>query len=237
LAFVIISAGLIALRSAAEVLVDWFWFSALGYPEVFWTVLRAKVALFLAVIAASFIVLWLNGFVAYRLAERHRRLSPVVTPWGSTGNPTLAAFLARRSWRIPWRSLVAGGALVLAALVALGEASNWAAALRFIRQAPYGKTDPLFGKDIGFYLFSLPAYVELKNWMLLTLALSVLVAGAIYWARGDLAPEKRPPATPWVIAHGSVLLGLFFAVKAWSYWLDRYLLLYGRRFWRSSDLP
>jgi uncharacterized protein len=227
LAFVIISAGLIALRSAAEVLVDWFWFSALGYPEVFWTVLRAKVALFLAVIAASFIVLWLNGFVAYRLAERHRRLSPVVTPWGSTGNPTLAAFLARRSWRIPWRSLVAGGALVLAALVALGEASNWAAALRFIRQAPYGKTDPLFGKDIGFYLFSLPAYVELKNWMLLTLALSVLVAGAIYWARGDLAPEKRPPATPWVIAHGSVLLGLFFAVKAWSYWLDRYLLLYG----------
>ena len=227
LAFVIISAGLVALRSAAEVLVDWFWFSALGYPEVFWTVLRAKVALFLAVIAASFIVLWLNGFVAYRLAERHRRLSPVVSPWGSTGNPTLAAFLARRSWWIPWRSLVAGGALVLAALVALGEASNWDAALRFIRQAPYGEADPLFGKDIGFYLFSLPAYVELKNWMLLTLALSVLVAGAVYWARGDLAPEKRPPATPWVIAHGSVLLGLFFAVKAWSYWLDRYLLLYG----------
>lgn len=118
LAFVIISAGLIALRSAAEVLVDWFWFSALGYPEVFWTVLRAKVALFLAVIAASFIVLWLNGFVAYRLAERHRRLSPVVSPSGSTGNPTLAAFLARRSWRIPWRSLVAGGTLVLAALAA-----------------------------------------------------------------------------------------------------------------------
>ena len=29
------------------------------------------------------------------------------------------------------------------------------------------------------------------------------------------------------IAHGSALLGLFFAVKAWSYGLDRYLLLYG----------
>ena len=28
-------------------------------------------------------------------------------------------------------------------------------------------------------------------------------------------------------AHGSVLLGLFFAVKAWSYGLDRFLLLYG----------
>ena len=100
-------------------------------------------------------------------------------------------------------------------------------ALRFIRQAPYGQSDPLYGKDIGFYLFSLPAYVALKNWMLLTLALCALVAGAVYWAHGDLTLEKRPPASPWVIAHGSALLGLFFAVKAWSYWLDRYLLLYG----------
>ena len=122
---------------------------------------------------------------------------------------------------------MAGGALILAALIALGEANNWDVALRFIRQAPFGQSDPLFTMDIGFYLFSLPAYVELKNWMLLTLALSGLVAGAVYWAHGDLAPEKRPPAAPWVIAHGSALLGLFFAVKAWSYWLDRYLLLYG----------
>ena len=131
------------------------------------------------------------------------------------------------SQRLPWRSLVSGGALVLAALVALGETDNWDVALRFIRQAPYGQSDPLYGKDIGFYLFSLPAYVALKNWMLLTLVLCALVAGAVYWAHGDLTLEKRPPASPWVIAHGSALLGLFFAVKAWSYWLDRYLLLYG----------
>jgi uncharacterized membrane protein (UPF0182 family) len=76
-----------------------------------------------------------------------------------------------------------GGALVLAALVALGETYNWDVILRFIRQAPYGQSDPLYGKDIGFYLFSLPAYVALKNWMLLTLALCALVAGAVYWVR------------------------------------------------------
>ena len=116
---------------------------------------------------------------------------------------------------------------LLAALIALGEAGNWDVALRFIRQAPYGQSDPLYGKDIGFYLFSLPAYVALKNWMLLTLALGALVAGALYWAHGDLTLDKRPSASPWVIAHGSALLGLFFAVKAWSYWLDRFLLLYG----------
>ena len=100
-------------------------------------------------------------------------------------------------------------------------------ALRFIRQAPYGQSDPLYGKDIGFYLFSLPAYVALKNWMLLTLVLSALVAGAVYWAHGDITLDKHRSASPWVIAHGSALLGLFFTVKAWSYWLDRFLLLYG----------
>ena len=226
-AMIIIAACLIVIRYTADCLVDWLWFSDVRYPDVFWTILGAKVALFLAVFAASAILLWLNGSLAYRLAERQRHLPAVVSPWQSIGDQTLTALLARLSQRLPWRSLVAGGALVLAALVALGETVNWDVALRFIGQAPYGQSDPLFGKDIGFYLFSLPAYVALKNWMLLTLALCALVAGAVYWAFGDLTLEKRPPATPWVIAHGSALLGLFFAVKAWSYWLDRYLLLYG----------
>ena len=51
------------------------------------------------------------------------------------------------------------------------ETGNWDLILRFIYQVPYGQNDPLFGKDIGFYLFSLPAYVALKNWMLLMLLL------------------------------------------------------------------
>jgi uncharacterized membrane protein (UPF0182 family) len=224
---IIIAACVIVIRYTADCLVDWLWFSDVRYPDVFWTILGAKVALFLAVFAASSILLWLNGYLAYRLAERQRHLPAVVSPWQSIGDQTLTALLARLSQHLPWRFLVLGGALVLAALVALGETYNWDVILRFIRQAPYGQSDPLYGKDIGFYLFSLPAYVALKNWMLLTLALCALVAGAVYWAHGDLTLEKRPPATPWVVAHGSALLGLFFAVKAWSYWLDRYLLLYG----------
>ena len=226
-AMIIIAACLIVIRYTADCLVDWLWFSDVRYPDVFWTILGAKVALFLAVFAASAILLWLNGSLAYRLAERQRYLPAVVSPWRSIGDQTLTALLARLSQHLPWRFLVLGGALVLAALVALGETYNWDVILRFIRQAPYRQSDPLYGKDIGFYLFSLPAYVALKNWMLLTLALCALVAGAVYWAHGDLTIEERPPASPWVIAHGSALLGLFFVVKAWSYWLDRYLLLYG----------
>src|SRR5712672_4056634 len=64
--------------------------------------------------------------------------------------------------------------------------------------------------------------------MLLTLFLSALFAGAVYWVHGDIEYDaQRRSMSPTAIAHGSVLLGCFFAVKAWSYGLDRYLLLYG----------
>ncbi|MGO9174264.1 MAG: UPF0182 family protein [Rhodomicrobium sp.] len=225
-AVIVIAGFLVALSVAAGVAVDWLWFSAIGYLDVFLTILGAKIVLFLAVLGASAILLWLNASLAHRLAKRQGRLSPAVSPWGPAGDQTLAELLASLSQSLPWRSLIAGGALVIAALIALGEAGNWDVVLRFIRQTPYGQSDPLFGKDIGFYLFSLPAYAVLKHWMMLTLALSALAAGAVYWVHGDLTPGKRLSAPSWVIAHGSALLGLFFAVKAWSYWLDRFLLLY-----------
>jgi uncharacterized membrane protein (UPF0182 family) len=129
--------------------------------------------------------------------------------------------------RLPWPLVIAGGAGLLAVLVAWGEIHNWGVFLQFLYQVPYGANDPLYDKDIGFYLFALPAYVVIKNWMLLTLLLSALFAGAIYWVHGHIEYDaQRRSMSPTAISHGSVLLGFFFVVKAWSYGLDRYLLLY-----------
>ncbi|WP_253075723.1 UPF0182 family protein [Bradyrhizobium sp. 155] len=117
---------------------------------------------------------------------------------------------------------------MLALLVAAAEVGNWGVLLRFVYQVPYGADDPLYNKDIGFYLFSLPAYILIKNWTMLALVLSALFAAVIYWVHGDIEYDSHRRSMPsTVIAHGSALLGLLFAVKAWSYGLDRYLLLYG----------
>src|SRR3954447_14302649 len=63
--------------------------------------------------------------------------------------------------------------------------------------------------------------------MPLVLDLSVAVAAAVYWAHGDIELAKgRQGISSAAIVHGSVLLGLFFVVMAWSYDLDRFLLLY-----------
>ncbi len=231
-AVIVIVACLIALGLVSDFLVDWLWFSAVGYFDVFWTILGAKAVLFVAVFAVSTVALWVNGALASRFARR-------LWPWlpaavggrsasGRTLPETLSELFGPAYSRLPWRFVVAGVAVILGTLIAAVEAGNWDVALRFVYQAPYGLSDPLYGKDIGFYLFSLPAYVALKNWALTTLVLSAFVAGAVYWAHGDIMLEGgRRWMSSAAVTHGSALLGLFFAVKAWSYGLDRFLLLYG----------
>src|SRR5580692_9015976 len=227
-AVIVIVACLIVLGLASSFLVDWAWFSAVRYLGVFWTILGGKAALFFAVFAASAVLLGVNGFLAYRFARRRGHVHRVDFEQIARGVQTLPELLGLMGQRLPWRLLIAGVAVVLGILFAAGEVGNWGVLLRYVYQVPYGLSDPQYGKDIGFYLFSLPAYVALKNWLLLMLVLSFLIAGVVYWVHGDIEfDEQRRSISAAAIAHGSALLGLFFAVKAWSYGLDRYLLLYG----------
>ena len=73
---------------------------------------------------------------------------------------------------------------------------------------PNSTNDPLYDKDIGFYLFALPAYVVIENSMLLTLLLSGLTPGAISGstATSSTTPERQS-MSPTAMAHGSVIFG------------------------------
>src|SRR6202048_5004400 len=228
IALVFFAAGLILLGSTVDFIVDWLWFSAIGYLSVFWTVIVAKAEVFLAVFLATAIVLWINGAVALRWARASRIDRRIDLIWRGTGTATLPDILDFMRDRLRWPPVIAGSAIGLATLVAWGELHNWPVFLGFLYQVPFGASDPLYGKDIGFYLFTLPAYVAVKNWMLITVLLSAALAGAVYWVHAHIEYHAhRRWISPAAIAHGSVLLGLFFAVQAWSYGLDRFLLLYG----------
>ena len=155
-------------------MVDWAWFTTIGYVGVFWTVFATKVVLF----AAAFVGIGLasvgerNAGVAVCLAAT-TSASGGARPGlpdgpGIAGAPT--ELLGPASPRLPWRLIILAVALVIGLLIAIGETGKWDLILRFIYQVPYGQNDPLFDKDIGFYLFSLPVYIALKNWMLLILS-------------------------------------------------------------------
>src|SRR5258708_10050628 len=235
--------GLIVLGRAGDPLVDWLWFSSIGYVGVFWTIYATRAVLFLSVLVLSAGTLWLSGGLALRFA-RGPALWPArpvasgpssppsyrpFTGYGlGQGRPqTSLGLLGYATSHVPWRLLVAGAAVLLGLLIAFIELSNWDVVLRFLYQVPYGESDPVFGKDIGFYLFSLPAYIALKNWLLLLVVSSAALAGGVYWVQGDIELDKPPRGlSPAPLTHPSVLLALYFAVKAWSYGLDRFLLLY-----------
>jgi uncharacterized membrane protein (UPF0182 family) len=217
---------LFALGRIGSVVVDWAWFSSIGYVDVFWTAFITKAALFVLVFTVSSLLLWANAILAVRFASETRlpglaAFDPLATVRALPGPPRLALSA------LMWRLLILAVSLVLALFIAMGETSRWGLILRFIYQAPFGQNDPLFDKDIGFYLFSLPLYVALKNWLLWILLLAMLMVGAIYFAHGDIRFDARPwRFSSAAIAHGSALLGLYFAVQAWAYALDRYLTLY-----------
>ncbi|HUB47708.1 MAG TPA: UPF0182 family protein [Acetobacteraceae bacterium] len=222
---------LIVLGRTSGLAIDWAWFSSIGHVDVFWTILFARLGLFAGVFVVSALVLWVNGAFALRLAAwRGLRLSAAFDP-GTTSVPALpgtpAGLFRPVAPQLPWRLILGGVALALGVLIAVAESGQWQLVLRYLFQMPYGKTDPMFGRDMGFYLFSLPAWIALNDWMFWVLVLSAAIAGGVYFVHGDIDLDHFPfRFSPTVIAHGSALLGLLFAVKAWRYFLDRYLLLY-----------
>jgi hypothetical protein len=69
---IIFSICLILLGVIENLLVDWLWFSAIGYFSVFWTTILAEAEVFTGVFAATAIILWVNG-----LQERRRKPSNI----------------------------------------------------------------------------------------------------------------------------------------------------------------
>ncbi|WGS28997.1 UPF0182 family protein [Bradyrhizobium sp. ISRA464] len=227
IAAIVIVSSLILLSLASDFLVDWLWFASIGYLQVFWITIGAQAVVLAAIWTATALILWVNGWLAVRLAGK--RSAHLAAVWMSqTAGSAPPDPLAPLRDRLRWPPIVAGAAALLALLVAAAEVGNWSVFLRFLYQVPFGADDPLYSKDLGFYLFSLPAYILIKNWVILTLVLGALLAGTIYWVQGEIEySAQRRSMSSAAIAHGSALLGLLFMVKAWSYGLDRYLLLYG----------
>ncbi|HTI18010.1 MAG TPA: UPF0182 family protein [Trinickia sp.] len=213
IAIAILIACLIAVGRMVGLIVEGLWFASLDQAEVFWTVLTARAALFVAVFTVSAGALWLSGYLSYLYAGRGSNVVTIVD---------------ERLLRAPWFLSITSAAILLALLIAIGGTPNWDTALRFVYQVPYGKRDPVFGYDIGFYLFSLPVFVALKNGLILLIFCCAALAGVVFVVRADIVlGQGAIRFSRAAVAHASALLGIYFALKACSYWLDRFLLLYG----------
>ncbi len=216
---------LLSASTLSDIVVDWLWFNTLGFGAVFFTIWRAKIAAFAAAAGISSALLAFNGLLAVRAADapRVRRLRLVR---GNGGGIELPEFLEFLPADLPWRAIVLAGAALLGVLIGLGQASNWEIFLQWLYGVPFDRRDPIFGHDMGFFVFTLPAYCLLRDWALLMIVLSVATVGGVYWTRGGIAVEEGAPRfSPAAIRHLSALLAFFLLVKAGDYALQRYDLL------------
>src|SRR5262249_57617840 len=109
-AVVVILASLIIVGLTSSFLVDWAWFSAIGYLGVFWTILGGKAVLFFAVFAGSAILLWVNGYLAHRFARRRGHVHRVDLEPIARGGQTLPRCWGRRGHAFPCLPLFPGAA-------------------------------------------------------------------------------------------------------------------------------
>jgi uncharacterized protein len=209
---------------------DWLWFQEVGYQTVFATSLKAKLLFGLggAVVAAA--LFWLNVKLALKLSGK-------VGGAGYTfyiGNqPVAIADAGRLLTRLALPISLAVGFFV--------GARSWAAwetLLQWRYGAAFGETDPIFGYDIAFYFFTLPA-LEFISGVLLVLVLLALAAAAIVYvsraaisfgARLSIEGERLSASSfsvePGALAHLLGLVAALFLVIAWRTYLGRPELLF-----------
>src|SRR5208337_859998 len=107
-AFIVLVISLILLGSMVGFVVDWLWFSAIGYLNVFWTIIFAKAEVFLAVFVATVIILWVNGSLAFRFARPPRMGHRADILWRDAGVVTLPDLLEFMRDRLPWSLVIFG---------------------------------------------------------------------------------------------------------------------------------
>jgi uncharacterized membrane protein (UPF0182 family) len=196
---------------AAARLTDWLWYREIGFERVFFTKIIAQWGLGIPTALVAFAVIYGNARVALRGASQ-----VVQTPVNDVRNAVdfreVVQVLLARGAR--WITLPASA--LLAFFVALGAAGQWRTVLSAANATPFGTTDPVFGRDIGYYVFTLPA-IELGTGLLFGLVMLTLfiVVLPIRMFRGEV--ERTPHGfivRPGAQTQLAMLAGLLLVVTA-----------------------
>ena len=211
LTLVLLSAAFAALflfPAFSALLTDWWWFGEIGYRIVFARELTTRVLLFLVAGGLTFGVLYLN----LRVAQRGLVPNPVVLQLGSEGQRVdISAALRRLSLPV---------SLGFGLLAGFAAAPAWDLVLRVIHRTPFGIADPIFSRDIGFYVFTLPGLAAGLGFLTTIVVISLLLLVPLYWMRGDIVLRpRRLMVEPSAGLHLALLLAAMFLLTALRLWL------------------
>ncbi len=204
----------IVINIAKGLYTEWLWFNSLGYGSVYATILKTKVLVFFSA-AIIFGILFLGNLVlATRLAPESRAN---IWPWA----------IVRRLQQVSKLSIIVGTAL-LSLIFGLVAQGNWEVVLRFFNGQPFGIADPVFHREIGFYVFSLPFLHLLQGWLMGALIITLLGSAGVYLLSYTVQRLRFDLARP-VLAHIGGLVMAILGLFAWGYWLGIWELVFSQR--------
>src|SRR6266550_3193723 len=194
LVLVVLLALLLLLFNLVPLAAEWLWFQALGYERVFTTRLVAEAVLGVGV----------RGLVP----------NPLVVQFSSGATAVDVTRLLRR--------LALPTALGLALLFGLGAAGGWLGVLQFLHRTPFGVTDPVFGRDVGYYVFTVPVIAGAIGLVIAVTTLTLLATIMLYVLRRDIIVFRRQVTVePSARLHLAVLIAPLFVLVALQVYLVR----------------
>ncbi|MDQ6524433.1 UPF0182 family protein [Nocardioides sp. LHD-245] len=211
---VVLIVGFFLLSAFAGIYTDRLWYAEVGFGDVFSTMLWTRVGLFLAFGALMGGIVVLNMYLAFRFRPMFLMAGPDgVDRYRDAVTPI-------RGW------LLAGVGVVVGIFAGTSAIGQWRTFLLWRNGEGWGSKDAYFKKDIGFYVFDLPWWNFVVDFVMAVAIVSLIATAVVHYLYGGIrlqVSHDRFSAAAQVQV--SVLLGVFVLAKSVDYFLDRYDLV------------
>ncbi len=204
-----------------DLFVDLWWFRSLQYEAYFWLRLLYRFILSGGVTVFFFAVF----FFHFWIASRYLGLNPP--------DAVLLDADKRRRFQRFADVFMSGSmrvytplSLILAVFIAIPFYEQWEKALLFFFGSASEITEPVYERDISFYILSYPIYMLIQQELLSTSIILFLLVGCLYWLEHIFVPNQSQEYPLGAKIHLTILLGFIVLFVVWGFLLDRYSLLY-----------
>ncbi len=202
---------------------DFEWFKIKDGLNIFWTLMFTKFNV-TVLFSLVFIIMFFLNFLLIRILGGKGRiftnniLDRITLPIFGSTRKALYAFIIT-------------GVIILGFIMGAGAGAYWKEYLIYFNSVPFTgfPADPIFNKDIGFYVFSLPYYEFLYGWTMTSLVIITIFSAIFHLLNGGILFRDRLDFSLFSRVHLSILLSLIVLLFGLSYRIDAYGLLFSQR--------
>ncbi len=200
----------VTLNFLKSVYTDWLWYGQLGLRGVYAKIIATRVYLFLI---GGVVMACLLGASLY-FANRYSQ-GPESMPLP----PEVVKLLKRL---VLWGTIGAG--IIFSVIFGAIAAGQWETWLRFLHGVSFGVRDPVYDRDVSFYVFTMPMFNFVQGWLLGAAIVILLATLAIYYVNFSLR-NVRFQITTSLKVHVSIIAAIIMFILGLGHWLDRWDLV------------